>query len=121
MSPAASQAPVDARSCCNTGRSSRHSTSPRAGSPAPAPYYRPDQGPVALAEHLVPPSVAAAVIGGIFGGRGGYTGTIIGALILTVLTTLLTILQMQEGARRILFRLIVLFVTPAYLRIVEER
>lgn len=50
------------------------------------------------------PSVAAAVVGGtsIFGGRGGYTGTIIGALILTVLTTLLTILQMPEGARRIL-------------------
>lgn len=42
----------------------------------------------------------AAVIGGtsIFGGRGVYTGTILGALILTVLT----ILQMPEGARRIL-------------------
>jgi len=59
------------------------------------------------------PSVAAAVIGG----RGGYTGTLIGALILTVLTTL----QMPEGARRILFGLIVLFVTAVYLRIVEER
>ncbi|TIX22734.1 MAG: ABC transporter permease, partial [Mesorhizobium sp.] len=58
---------------------------------------------LSLAEPLVLPSVAAAVIGGtsIFGGRGGYTGTIIGALILTVLTTLLTILQMPEGARRI--------------------
>ncbi len=46
----------------------------------------------------------AAVIGGtsIFGGRGVYTGTILGALILAVLTTLLTILQMPEGARRIL-------------------
>ncbi|TPN40204.1 ABC transporter permease [Mesorhizobium sp. B2-3-3] len=78
---------------------------------------------LSLAEPLVLPSVAAAVIGGtsIFGGRGGYTGTIIGALILTVLTTLLTILQMPEGARRILFGLIVLFVTAAYLRIVEER
>ena len=40
--------------------------------------------------------------GAAFGGRGGA---------LTVLTTLLTILQMPEGARRILFRLIVLFVT----------
>ena len=41
---------------------------------------------LSLAEPLVLPSVAAAVIGGtsIFGGRGGYTGTIIGALILTV-------------------------------------
>ena len=78
---------------------------------------------LSLAEPLVLPSVAAAVIGGtsIFGGRGGYTGTIVGALILTVLTTLLTILQMPEGARRILFGLIVLFVTAAYLRIVEER
>lgn len=78
---------------------------------------------LSLAEPLVLPSVAAAVIGGtsIFGGRGGYTGTIIGALILTVLTTLLTILQMPEGARRILFGLIVLLVTAAYLRIVEER
>ncbi|TPL68631.1 ABC transporter permease [Mesorhizobium sp. B2-3-15] len=78
---------------------------------------------LSLAEPLVLPSVAAAVIGGtsIFGGRGGYTGTIIGALILTVLTTLLTILQMPEGARRILFGLIVLFVTAAYLRIVEDK
>lgn len=68
------------------------------------------------------PSVAAAVIGGtsIFGGRGGYTGPI-GALILTVPTTLLTILQMPEGARRILLGPIVLFVTAAYLRIVEDR
>jgi ribose transport system permease protein len=78
---------------------------------------------LSLAEPLVLPSVAAAVIGGtsIFGGRGGYTGTIIGALILTVLTTLLTILQMPEGARRILFGAIVLLVTAAYLRIIEDR
>ncbi|PBC08084.1 ABC transporter permease [Mesorhizobium sp. WSM3859] len=78
---------------------------------------------LSLAEPLVLPSVAAAVIGGtsIFGGRGGYTGTIIGALILTVLTTLLTILQMPEGGRRILFGFIVLFVTAAYLRIIEDR
>ncbi|MBZ9881393.1 ABC transporter permease [Mesorhizobium sp. CA10] len=78
---------------------------------------------LSLAEPLVLPSVAAAVIGGtsIFGGRGGYTGTIVGALILTVLTTLLTILQMPEGGRRILFGFIVLFVTAAYLRIIEDR
>ena len=78
---------------------------------------------LSLAEPLVLPSVAAAVIGGtsIFGGRGGYTGTIVGALILTVLTTLLTVLQMPEGARRILFGLIVLSVTAAYLRIIEDR
>ncbi|MBL8580895.1 MAG: ABC transporter permease [Rhizobiaceae bacterium] len=78
---------------------------------------------LSLAEPLVLPSVAAAVIGGtsIFGGRGGYTGTILGALILAVLTTLLTILQMPEGARRILFGAIVLLVTAAYLRIIEDR
>lgn len=78
---------------------------------------------LSLADPLLLPSVAAAVIGGtsIFGGRGGYTGTIVGALILTVLTTLLTILQMPEGARRILFGAIVLLVTAAYLRIIEDR
>jgi ribose transport system permease protein len=78
---------------------------------------------LSLAEPLVLPSVAAAVIGGtsIFGGRGGYAGTIVGALILTILTTLLTILQMPEGARRILFGLIVLLVTAIHLRIIENR
>jgi ribose transport system permease protein len=77
---------------------------------------------LSLAEPLVLPSVAAAVIGGtsIFGGRGGYAGTVVGALILTVLTTLLTILQMPEGSRRILFGLIILAVTAAYLRITED-
>ena len=67
--------------------------------------------------------MAAAVIGGtsIFGGRGGYSGTIVGALILTVLATLLTVLQMPEGARRILFGLIVLAVTALYVRVTEER
>jgi ribose transport system permease protein len=90
-----------------------------------APFAETSLGEVAgrASSALVLPSVAAAVIGGtsIFGGRGGYTGTIIGALILTVLTTLLTILQMPEGARRIPFGLIVLFVTAAYLRIIEDR
>lgn len=78
---------------------------------------------LSLAEPLLLPSVAAAVIGGtsIFGGRGGYAGAIVGALILTVLTTLLTVLQMPEGARRILFGLIVLAVSAAYLRIIEDR
>ena len=78
---------------------------------------------LSLADPLLLPSVAAAVIGGtsIFGGRGGYSGTILGALILTVLTTLLTLLQMPEGFRRMLFGAIVLLVTAAYLRIVEDR
>ena len=78
---------------------------------------------LSLAEPLLLPSVAAAVIGGtsIFGGRGGYSGAIVGALILAVLTTLLTVMQMPEGARRILFGLIVLAVSAAYLRIIEDR
>ncbi len=78
---------------------------------------------LSLVEPLVLPSVAAAVIGGtsIFGGRGGYAGTILGALILTVLTTLLTVLQMPEGSRRMLFGAIILLVTAAYVRIVEDR
>jgi ribose transport system permease protein len=76
-----------------------------------------------LAEPLLLPSVAAAVIGGtsIFGGRGGYVGTIVGALILRVITTMLTMLQIPEGARMIIFGLIILFVTAAYLRIIEDR
>jgi ribose transport system permease protein len=78
---------------------------------------------LSLADPLLLPSVAAAVVGGtsIFGGRGGYAGAIVGALILAVLTTLLTVLQMPEGARRILFGLIVLAVSAAYLRIISER
>jgi ribose transport system permease protein len=78
---------------------------------------------LSLADPLLLPSVAAAVIGGtsIFGGRGGYSGTILGALILTVLTTLLTLLQMPEGFRRMLFGGIILLVTAAYLRIIEDR
>ena len=77
---------------------------------------------LSLVEPLMLPSVAAAVIGGtsMFGGRGGYSGTVVGALILTVLTTLLTVLQMPEGFRRILFGLIILGVTAAYIRITEE-
>ena len=77
---------------------------------------------LSLAEPLLLPSVAAAVIGGtsIFGGRGNYSGSIVGALILTVLTALLTILKMPEGMRGILFGLIILAVTAVYLRITRD-
>ncbi len=110
----------------STGRSSSRSTSSPAllAGVAGLLYVGLIKAPsLSLADPLLLPSVAAAVIGGtsIFGGRGGYAGTIVGALILTVLTTLLTVLQMPEGARRILFGLIVLLVTAAYLRIVEDR
>lgn len=77
---------------------------------------------LSLANPLLLPSVAAAVIGGtsIFGGRGGYSGTIVGALILTVLTTMLTLMQVPEGARRILFGGIILVVTAIYIRLTED-
>jgi ribose transport system permease protein len=74
---------------------------------------------LSLALPLDLPSVAAAVVGGtsIFGGRGGYGGTVIGALILTVLATMLTLLQIPEGARRIIFGCIILAVTALYVRV----
>ena len=77
---------------------------------------------LSLALPLDLPSVAAAVVGGtsIFGGRGGYGGTIVGALILTVLATMLTLMQMPEGARRILFGLIILAVTAVYIRLTAQ-
>lgn len=77
---------------------------------------------LSLVNPLMLPSVAAAVIGGtsIFGGRGGYGGTIVGALILTVLGTLLTLMQIPEGARRILFGLIILAVTTIYVRLTNQ-
>ncbi|MBW7921434.1 MAG: ABC transporter permease [Rubellimicrobium sp.] len=77
---------------------------------------------LSLADPLLLPSVAAAVIGGtsIFGGRGSYAGTIVGALILTVLGTLLTLLQMPEGARRIIFGGIILLVTAIYVRLTDN-
>jgi ribose transport system permease protein len=76
---------------------------------------------LALAESLVLPSVAAAVIGGtsIMGGRGGYAGTIVGALILTVLTSLLIAVQMPEAVRQILFGAIIVVVAAIYTRIVD--
>ena len=78
---------------------------------------------LSLANPLMLPSVAAAVIGGtsIFGGRGSYAGTIVGALILTVLGTMLTLLQMPEGARVSLFGIIILAVTALYVRFTDQR
>ena len=77
---------------------------------------------VSLADSLVLPSVAAAVIGGtsILGGRGGYGGTIIGALILTVITALLTTLGFPEAVRQILFGAIIVVVAAAYTRVTAE-
>jgi ribose transport system permease protein len=63
-----------------------------------------------LADGLLLPSVAAAVIGGtsIFGGVGSYSGTIFGALILGVLSSMLTFLDAGQAAQQILFGSIVL-------------
>jgi len=81
------------------------------------------QPSLSLANPLLLPSVAAAVIGGtsIFGGRGSYAGAIVGALILRVLDTMLTLLQMPEGARTALFGLIILAVTALYVRVTGSR
>ncbi len=77
---------------------------------------------LSLAMPLLLPSVAAAVIGGtsIFGGRGGFAGTVVGALILRVLETLLQLLRMPEGARGILFGLIIILVTTVYVRLTSR-
>jgi ribose transport system permease protein len=77
---------------------------------------------VTLADSLVLPSVAAAVIGGtsIFGGRGGYSGTIVGALILTVISALLTALGYPEAVRQIIFGAIIVVVAAAYARVTGE-
>ena len=74
---------------------------------------------LSLALPLLLPSVAAAVIGGtsIFGGRGGFAGAIVGALILRVIETLLLLSRMPEGMRTILFGLIIIVVTTAYVRL----
>jgi ribose transport system permease protein len=77
---------------------------------------------VSLANSLVLPSVAAAVIGGtsIMGGRGGYGGTIVGALILTVASALLTLLGFPEAVRQILFGAIIVVVAALYTRVTGE-
>ena len=77
---------------------------------------------VTLADSLVLPSVAAAVIGGtsIFGGRGGYSGTIVGALILTVISALLTALSFPEAVRQVLFGTIIVVVAATYSRVTGD-
>lgn len=81
------------------------------------------QTSLSLANPLLLPSVAAAVIGGtsIFGGRGSFAGAIVGALIIRVLDTVLTLMQMPEGARTALFGLIILIVTAIYVRITGNK
>jgi ribose transport system permease protein len=75
-----------------------------------------------LADALLLPSAAAAIIGGnsIFGGSGGYGGTIVGTLILTVLNSLLTLLDMVEPVKQILYGAIILLLAALYSRIAEQ-
>jgi ribose transport system permease protein len=77
---------------------------------------------VTLADSLLLPSVAAAVIGGtsIMGGRGGFGGTILGALILTVITSLLNSLGYPEAVRQVLFGSLIVLVAAAYARVTTE-
>jgi ribose transport system permease protein len=77
---------------------------------------------VTLADSLVLPSVAAAVIGGtsIAGGRGGFAGTMVGALILSVTSALLTSLGYPEAVRSIVFGAVIVFVAAAYSRVTGE-
>jgi ribose transport system permease protein len=72
-----------------------------------------------LADSLLLPSVAAAVIGGtsIFGGIGTYSGTIMGALILTVLDSLLTLLNVDDAYRQIIYGLIILALVTLYAQV----
>ena len=71
-----------------------------------------------LAQSMLLPSVAAAVIGGtsILGGIGGYSGTILGALILTVLDTMLNLLSVDYAYKQVLYGVIVLSLAWAYVR-----
>jgi ribose transport system permease protein len=69
-----------------------------------------------LAQNLLLPSVAAAVIGGtsIFGGVGTYSGTILGALILSVLNAMLTFLNAGQAVKQVVYGMIVLALAWLY-------
>ena len=68
---------------------------------------------------LLPPPVAAVVIGGtsIFGGSGSYSGTIVGALILTVLNSVLTLLDVNDAVKQVLYGAIIVVLAAAYTRV----
>lgn len=76
-----------------------------------------------LAQELLLPSIAAAVIGGtsIFGGRGSYSGTILGALILSVLSSMLTFLDTPQAFKQVIFGLIVLGLAWLYAAVTRTR
>ena len=79
-----------------------------------------------LADQLLLPSVAAAVIGGtsILGGVGGYTGTILGVLCLTVLDKILTLMQVggsgSQDIKLIMYGLVILILSWIYARVTKK-
>lgn len=75
-----------------------------------------------LANFLLLPSVAAAVVGGtsIFGGVGGYTGTILGALILGVLERLLLFMDASEAVKQMLYGALILGLAWLYAELTKS-
>jgi len=79
-----------------------------------------------LADQLLLPSVAAAVIGGtsILGGIGGYTGTILAVLCLTVLDKILTLMQIggsgSQDIKLIMYGLVILILSWVYARVTKK-
>jgi ribose transport system permease protein len=79
-----------------------------------------------LADQLLLPSVAAAVIGGtsILGGIGGYTGTILGVMCLTVLDKILTLMQVggsgSQDIKLIMYGLVILILSWIYARVTKK-
>jgi len=76
-----------------------------------------------LADQLLLPSVAAAVIGGtsILGGVGGYAGTIVAVLCLTVLDKILTLVQVggsgSQDLKLITYGLVIVILSWVYARV----
>lgn len=79
-----------------------------------------------LADQLLLPSVAAAVIGGtsILGGIGGYTGTILAVLCLTVLDKILTLMQVggsgSQDIKLIMYGLVILVLSWIYAKVTKK-
>lgn len=68
-------------------------------------------------DYLLPP-IAAVIIGGtrLTGGEGGYTGSIAGALTVVLLQAVLVTLDISEGARQMVFGLILLALAFLFLK-----
>jgi Ribose/xylose/arabinose/galactoside ABC-type transport systems, permease components len=73
------------------------------------------QSYLAMGDEYLLPSIAAVVIGGtsIVGGRGHYLGTLGGAIFLSLLGAILLAFSFTDGARQILFGVVVLVAVVA--------